>query len=78
LLFTVARSWWLTCSRRWWDLVDRLAARRIPRTLSLAVVYVLLLGLVITGAGIMVKSHRGMRPEAERAPLGCASIWEEL
>ncbi len=36
------------------DLVDRLAARRIPRTLSLAVVYVLLLGLVITGAGFMV------------------------
>ncbi len=36
------------------DLVDRLAARRFPRNLSLAVVYVLLLALIITGASLAV------------------------
>ena len=36
------------------DLVDRLAARRFPRNLSLAVVYVLLLALIITGASLTV------------------------
>jgi len=36
------------------DLVDRLAARRIPRTLSLAVVYIALLALVITGASLAI------------------------
>jgi predicted PurR-regulated permease PerM len=36
------------------DLVDRLAARRVPRTLSLAVVYVLLLAVIITGASFTV------------------------
>ena len=36
------------------DLVDRLAARRFPRNLSLAVVYVLLLALIVTGAVLAV------------------------
>jgi predicted PurR-regulated permease PerM len=36
------------------ELVDRLAAHRFPRNLSLAVVYVLLLALVITGASLTV------------------------
>lgn len=36
------------------DLVDRLAARRFPRNLSLAAVYVLLLALIGTGASLTV------------------------